>query len=72
LNTFLKVIAIILILLGILICSMGTPYQGDMFHFGPYEKIHESEGRRLTRFAIVGIAFVAAGAGILKFGVVPE
>jgi len=51
---------------------MGTPYQGDMFHYGPYERIHESEGKRLLWLAIVGILFVAAGLGILKFIVVPE
>ncbi len=71
-NTFLKIVAIVLFFLGVLFCSIGTPYQGDMFWYGPYEKITKSEGRRLTRSAIVGILFVLAAFAIWKFAAVAE
>ena len=71
-NTLLKVAAVILIVLGIVFCSMGTPYQGEMFWFGPYEEEGKSEGKRKARLAILGLILIGAGIGLFKFADIPN
>lgn len=66
-NTILKVVAGSLIVLGIVFCSMGTPYQGEMFWFGRYEEEGKSEGKRKARLAILGLILIGAGIGLFKF-----
>jgi hypothetical protein len=51
---------------------MGTPYQGDQFWYGPYEKVTKSEGKRQTGLAIVGLFLIGGGIAIFVFADVPD
>ena len=67
--TILKVIGIALIIFGIIFIAMGNRFQDGRYWFGRYDKVSEAEDRGENRKILIGLALLAAGVVLLKFGI---
>lgn len=71
-NTFLTIVAIILVILGIVALSFSNPFQDGWYWFGTYDQETEVHRKYGTKLSFLGLALFIAAFAIMKFIVKAE
>ncbi len=71
-NTFLTIISVILVVLGIVALSIANPFQDGWYWFGTYDQETEVHRKYGTWLSFIGLALFLTAFAIMKFVVNAE